>query len=112
MKKWKSNRDAILVFFPKLDNFIVRIADGTGDNLLPEDEAEGYVDYLMLETFKVEDGYLIADDGGQIMQTVMNIDLYNGDIANAIPDVVDYFCDDYLFGEEREAVIRSAIIIG
>ena len=30
---------------------VLFIAEGTGDNLLPEDEAEGYVDYFNLEVY-------------------------------------------------------------
>lgn len=42
----------IFVFVP-LENQIIRIAEGSGDNLLPEDVAEGYVDYIYYEQFEL-----------------------------------------------------------
>lgn len=46
---------------------IITAVEGTGDNLLPEDIKEGYVDYLMTNVYK-QDGYeLVEEDGGQMM---------------------------------------------
>lgn len=45
----------------------IRIAEGTGDNLLDEDEAEGFVDYIMLYFLDYEDGELMENDGIQVM---------------------------------------------
>ena len=38
--------DDLYIFVPVMKQ-IVRIAEGTGDNLLPEDIEEGYVDYIL-----------------------------------------------------------------
>ena len=35
----------LYIFVPAMKQ-IIRIAEGTGDNLLPEDIEEGYVDYI------------------------------------------------------------------
>lgn len=47
----------------------IRIAEGTGDNLLHEDEELGYVDYIMVD-FIEYDGYEFTEtDGIQVMLT-------------------------------------------
>lgn len=45
----------------------IRLAEGTGDNLLDEDEAEGFVDYIMLYFLDYGDGELMENDGIQVM---------------------------------------------
>ena len=42
---------AILAFV-KSEKVFLKIQEGTGDNLLDEDEEEGYVDYVLWSTFK------------------------------------------------------------
>ena len=49
----------------------VRINEGTGDNLLSEDEANGYVDYIMLDFMEYDGMELIETDGAQVMLTEM-----------------------------------------
>ena len=49
----------------------VRINEGTGDNLLSEDEANGYVDYIMLDFMEYDGMELIETDGAQAMLTEM-----------------------------------------
>jgi hypothetical protein len=66
----------------------VRCNEGTGDNLLPEDEKEGYVDYIMLD-FMEYDGYdLIEADGSQVMLT----ELYQEKFKTE-EEVVQYLID-------------------
>lgn len=61
-----------LYFIPKHKDFL-KIQPGTGDNLLPEDIEEGYIDYILWNRFKVDelsiDGELdtINTDSGMIM---------------------------------------------
>ena len=45
---------------------IVRIAEGTGDNLLPEDQDQGYVDYIYYEQYELSQD-MPEVDGGQVM---------------------------------------------
>jgi hypothetical protein len=52
-----------LFFYNPEDKIFMTLYEGTGDNLLPEDEEEGYVDYWMADVFS-EDGNI---DGAQIM---------------------------------------------
>lgn len=47
----------------------IKINEGSGDNLHDEDEAEGYVDYIMID-FIEYDGYDFTEtDGAQVMLT-------------------------------------------
>ena len=49
----------------------IRINEGNGSNLLPEDEELGYVDYIMVD-FLEYDGYDFTEtDGAQVMLTKM-----------------------------------------
>ena len=70
------------------DTDFIKINEGTGDNLLDEDEAEGYVDYIMLD-FIEYDGYDFTEtDGAQVMLT----ELYQEKFANAT-EVVQYLIE-------------------
>ena len=63
----------------------VRINEGSGDNLLPGDEAEGYVDYIMID-FITYDGYdFVEEDGEQYLLT----ELYQ-DKFKSVTEVIDY----------------------
>lgn len=56
-----------ITIFNKLTDEIITVCEGTGDNLLPEDTAEGYVDYFMA-TIYTRDKYELKEvDGAQIM---------------------------------------------
>lgn len=65
-----NNFNDILAFFPN-KGIIIRVAEGTGDNLLDEDIKEGYVDYVMYEIFDVNDFFEMEQvdscDAGMIM---------------------------------------------
>ena len=66
---------------------IVRIAEGTGDNLLPEDTENGYVDYIYYEQYGL--GIDMPEvDGGQILLEEMLRDKYRC-MADCIQDVLD-----------------------
>jgi len=58
----QNNIDGLFFYNPD-DKTFMTVYEGTGDNLLPEDEEEGYVDYWMVDVFS-EEGDI---DGAQIM---------------------------------------------
>ena len=76
----------LFVFVPEVGQ-IVRIAEGTGDNLLREDEEDGYVDYIYYEQHEVGAGMPVVD-GGQILLEEWLRDRYQC-MAGCIPDVLD-----------------------
>ena len=79
----------ILLWLPDYQKFI-SIAFGNGSNLLDEDEYEGYVDYIYIETYEWDDGEFIDDNGGQMMLDQKSTDKYNYDITLAVPDVLEF----------------------
>ena len=79
------------------NDYVLRIAEGTGDNLLKEDEAEGYVDYFMLDVCNREeydkdpenfDIYGNTVGGGQLMrEKLIGEELYNKPIQKVIEEI-------------------------
>ena len=67
---------------------IVRIAEGTGVNLLDEDMDEGYVDYIYYDQYEL-DTQMENVDGGQIMMTELFRDKYKY-TEECIADVLDF----------------------
>lgn len=66
----------------------IKINEGSGDNLLPEDELEGYVDYIMVD-FIEYDGYDFTEtDGAQVMLTEMYQEKFED-----VDEVVQYLID-------------------
>lgn len=66
----------------------IRINEGNGSNLLPEDEELGYVDYIMVD-FLEYDGYDFTEtDGAQVMLTKMYQEKFNSN-----EDVVRHLID-------------------
>lgn len=66
----------------------IKINEGSGDNLFPEDEAEGYVDYIMLDFIEYDGDDFIETDGGQVLLTEMYQEKFESET-----DVVQYLID-------------------
>lgn len=66
---------------------IVRIDEGSGDNLTDDDVAQGYVDYIYYEVYNVQQD-LPEVDGGMIMLTEPFQEKFNS-TKDAIPAVLD-----------------------
>ena len=84
--------DSIFIFVPEAGQ-IVKISEGSGDNLLQEDMDEGYVDYIYYEQYSREPGFPEVD-GGMIMLTELFQDKYKN-TKECIPAVLDM-----AFGDE------------
>lgn len=78
--------DPIYIYVPEVKQ-IVKISEGTGDNLNDEDMDAGYVDYIYYEQY-VMDPYMRETDGGMIMLTELFQEQFTC-TADAIPDVLD-----------------------
>ena len=78
--------DDIFIYVPDVRQ-IVRISEGTGDNLLYEDRDAGYVDYIYYEQHSISTD-LPVEDGGQIMLTKLLRDQFKT-ILECIPNVLD-----------------------
>lgn len=78
--------DEVFLYVPSA-NKIIRIEEGTGDNLLKEDLDGGYVDYICYEQYLLESG-IEESDGGMVMLTSLFRDRYRC-TGECIPDVLD-----------------------
>lgn len=80
------------IYIADQEEFILAV-EGTGDNLLPEDEEEGYKDYIMATIYRV-DGYEFEQlDSPQIMLTKLVEDMSQEEFEQAVL---------YYFGIDKE----------
>ena len=80
------NYEDIFIYVPNA-NEIIEIMEGCGDNLLPEDIANGYVDYIYYEQYAMESG-MPNMNGGQVMLTTLFREKYEK-TEDCVPDVLD-----------------------
>ena len=66
----------------------VRVAEGDGCNLSPEDRAEGYVDYVYYDVYGLEDGG-IEEIGGAMLMLRKELREQYGSLSESIPDVLE-----------------------
>ena len=75
---------------------IIRIAEGSGDNLTDDDISQGYVDYIYYEVYNVQQD-LPEVDGGTIMLTEWFQEKFES-TKEAIPAVLDMAYGDESIG--------------
>ena len=99
-----NNYDDILGFFPD-KGIIIRVSEGTGDNLLEEDIEEGYKDYILYEVFDVNDFFtqeqIDSCDGGMIMYEELVRDKFRNLKECLVSDVIKFVCGEV----DKEVVI-------
>ena len=78
--------DTIFIYVPDAHQ-ILRISEGTGDNLLDEDTEAGYVDYIYYDQHELSIG-LSEVDGGMVMLTELFQEKFTC-TEDAIPHVLD-----------------------
>jgi hypothetical protein len=78
--------DTIFIYVPSTKQ-IIRISEGSGDNLLDEDIENGYVDYIYYEQHAVSIDFPEVD-GGQIMLAQLFQEQFTC-TKDAIPNVLD-----------------------
>jgi hypothetical protein len=78
--------DTVYIYVPEMKQ-IIKISEGSGENLLEEDMAEGYVDYIYYEQYAREFGFPEVD-GGMVMLTELFRDKYES-TKDCIPAVLD-----------------------
>ena len=86
--KWNDYESTVLYLWN--GDTLFRIAEGSGDNLFPEDEAEGYLDYWVTDWYSKDDG-----NGGQWMETELI-----SDIDYTIQGVIDRISECDLWDDE------------
>ena len=76
----------IFIYVPTMRQ-IIRINEGSGDNLTNDDIAQGYVDYIYYEVYNVQQD-LPEVDGGMVMLTELFQNKFKS-VKDAIPAVLD-----------------------
>ena len=76
----------IFIYVPTMRQ-IIRIDEGSGDNLTNDDIAQGYVDYIYYEVYNVQQD-LPEVDGGTVMLTEWFQEKFES-TKEAIPAVLD-----------------------
>ena len=76
-----------IFIYVKTKKQIIRIDEGSGDNLTDDDIAQGYVDYIYYEVYNVQQD-LPEVDGGTIMLTEWFQEKFES-TKEAIPTVLD-----------------------
>lgn len=66
---------------------IIRIAEGSGDNLTDDDISQGYIDYIYYDVYNVQQD-LPEVDGGMAMLTELFQEKFKS-VKDAIPAVLD-----------------------
>ncbi len=82
-----------MIIFIKGINELITAVEGTGDNLLDEDIAEGLKDYMMTSIYKVDGEDVELEDGGQMMTSEYIKDLEPEEIAHRLLDFWGYTDD-------------------
>ena len=85
----------IFIYVPTMKQ-IIRIDEGSGDNLTDDDIAQGYVDYIYYEVYNVQQN-LPEVDGGMIMLTELFQNKFKS-VKDAIPAVLDMAYGDESIG--------------
>lgn len=87
----------MIIYVPKYKEFIVAV-EGTGDNLFPEDEAEGFVDYVMTSIYHVDGEEIVLEDGGQMLSKTLIADLEEDELVSRVLDYWGLGGEDWIKG--------------
>ncbi len=77
---------------------LITIVEGTGDNLFPEDEAEGFVDYVMTSIYHVDGEDITLEDGGQMLSKTPIADLEEDELVSRVLDYWGLGGEDWIKG--------------
>lgn len=75
-----------VVIIDKKQKTMVVAAEGTGDNLLDEDEEQGYKDYAMLSLYSIDGDELALVDSGQMMTEKLIADMTEEEYVERLED--------------------------
>lgn len=77
---------------------LITIVEGTGDNLLPEDEAEGFVDYVMTSIYEVDGEDINLIDSGQMLSNTLIADLEEDELVSRVLGYWELGEEDWIKG--------------
>ena len=82
--RYMNTRDVVII--DTKQRCMVVAAEGTGDNLLPEDEEQGYKDYAMLSLYSIDGDELVLVDSGQMMTEKLIADMTEEEYIERLED--------------------------
>lgn len=77
---------------------LITIVEGTGDNLTAEDEADGFVDYVMTSIYEVDGEDINLIDSGQMLSKTPIADLEEDELVRRVLDYWGLGEEDWLKG--------------
>lgn len=77
---------------------LITIVEGTGDNLLAEDIAEGFVDYVMTSIYEVDGEDINLIDSGQMLSMTPIKDLEEDELVRRVLDYWSLGEEDWIKG--------------
>lgn len=80
--KYMSTRDVVII--DKKQKTMAVAAEGSGDNLWEDDEAQGYKDYAMVSLYSIDGDELALVDSGQMMTTKLIADMTDDEYADEV----------------------------
>ena len=63
---------------------LITIVEGTGDNLLKEDIADGYTDYVMTSMYHVDGEDIVLEDSGQMLSKTLVAELEEDELVRRV----------------------------
>lgn len=82
--RYMNTRDVVII--DTKQRCMVVAAEGTGDNLLDEDEEQGYKDYAMLSLYSIDGDELALVDSGQMMSEKLIADMTDEEYIERLED--------------------------
>lgn len=87
-----------MLIITKDTEYLITIQEGTGDNLLPEDIADGFVDYVMTSIYEVEGEDINLKDSGQMLSKTPIEDLEEDELVRRVLDYWELGEEDWIKG--------------
>lgn len=77
---------------------LITIVEGAGDNLTAEDEADGFVDYVMTSIYHVDGEDIVLEDSGQMLSKYLIEDLEEDELVRRVLDYWELGGEDWIKG--------------
>ena len=77
---------------------LITIVEGAGDNLTAEDEADGFVDYVMTSIYEVDGEDINLIDSGQMLSKTLIEDLEEDELVRRVLDYWGLGEEDWIKG--------------
>lgn len=87
-----------MLIITKDTEMLITIVNGTGDNLTAQDEADGFIDYVMTSIYDVDGEDIKLRDSGQMLSRTPIEDLEEDELVSRVLDYWGLGGEDWLKG--------------